>query len=245
MRPIATQAPRQAGKRAAGDRRMSCGSRIRVVSEPAAAPSHAQALMACDAALLRSVANAVAAGEQLTPAQASALRRADELLTDAPAAAKTMTRPAAGARLASAIADSVAVAQRDLLTAAVVTTLQAENWTVTVVAGSAPDRFTGIEASCGTGHLVVAVGAAELLADQACAHGSSAVIDLLVEGLREVGWAAAVDDSSPCDQCRVSLYALSGEPTRAHAVETSLRWPPTGGQHEQGAAPAEPGSVGG
>ncbi len=224
---------------------MSSGARIRVVSEPAAGPSHAQALMACDAALLRSAADAMTAGEQLTPAQASALRAAGELLADAPAAAETITRPAAGARLAAAIADSVAVAQRDLVTAAVVTTLRAENWTVTVVEGSAPDRFTGIEASCGTGHVVVAVGPAEMLADQACARNSRSVIDLLVEGLREVGWAAAVDDSSPCDRCHVSLYALPGEPTRAHAVQASLRWPPTGGQHEKGAAWAEPGTADG
>lgn len=222
---------------------MSSGARIRVVSDPAAGPSYAQQLMACDAALLRSSAEAVAAGEQLTPARASALRAAGELLGDAPAAAEMMTRAAAGIRLATVVAESVAVAQRDLVTAAVVTTLRAENWTVTVVEGSAPDRFTGIEASCGNGHVIVAVGAAELLASQACAHSSRFVIDLLVEGLREVGWAAAVDDSSACDRCRVSLYALPGEPTRAHAIQASLRWPPTDSPRKHSAVRVEPGTV--
>jgi hypothetical protein len=201
--------------------------------------------MACDAVLLRAAADAAARGEQLTTAQASALRAAGELLADAPAAAATITGPAAGARLAAAIADLVAVAQRDLVTAAVVTTLQSENWTVTVVEGSAPDRFTGIEASCGTGHVVVAVGAAELLADQASARDHHSVIDLLVEGLREVGWAAAVDDGSPCDRCHVSLYALPGAPTRAHAVQESLRRPAAGGRHEGDATRAEPGTAAG
>jgi hypothetical protein len=218
---------------------MSSGAHIRIGSEPAAALSHAQALMACDAALLRSAADAVAAGERLTTRQASALRAAGELLADAPAAAKTMARPATGAWPATALADAVAVAQRELVTAAVVTTLRAENWTVTVVEGGAPDRWTGIEASSGTGHAVLAVGAAELLVDHACARGSRSVIDLLVEGLRAVGWAAAVDDSSPHDRCRVSLYDLPGEPTRAHAVQASLRWPSAGDHHEEGAQRAE------
>ncbi len=188
--------------------------------------SHAQAVMACDADLLRLGADALAAGGRLTGLQYSALLAAGTLLADAPAAPVIKTGPASAPRLATAIAEAVAVAQRDMVAAAVVTTLQAENWTVTVVEGGAPDRYTGIEASCGTGHVVVAVGPAELLADQAGAHDDQSVIDLLVQGLREVGWAVAID-GDPRERCHRSLYKLPGEPTRAHAVQASLRRHPS------------------
>jgi hypothetical protein len=202
---------------------VSRGARIRICGGPLAGLSHAQAVLACDAAVLRSAAAVLALGGRLTSAQAAALRAAGALLADAPTAPAVTAGATSPSRLAAVIAEAVAVAQRDMVTAAVVTTLQAENWTVTVVAGSAPDRCTGIEASCGTGHVVVAVGAAELLADQAGPDDHRSVTDLLVQGLREVGWIAAVEDGIPPDRPYGSLYNLPGQPTRAHAVQASLR----------------------
>lgn len=210
---------------------MSRTTRVRVLSQPLVATlTRAQAVMACDVGTLYSAAAMIAAGQPITSAQVATLNAVRdvlglaEVITTSPAT-RGQDR-ALAARSVAAIADSTATEQRHLIASTLVNTLKAENWTVTVIDGGPPDRYTGIEATRGTEHLIAAVGPGELIADHAGAHDGSAIVDCLTQGLREVGCAVAVDD----DGHDGTLFSLRGGPTRAHAIQASLRhevsWPP-------------------
>ena len=69
-----------------------------------------------------------------------------------------------------------AIEQRALIAEATRNALVSEGWTVTMIDGGAADRYTGIEATRGTEHLLAAVGADELIADQAGAHDCAATV---------------------------------------------------------------------
>lgn len=209
---------------------MSRTTRVRVLSQPLVATlTRAQAVMACDVGTLYCAAAMIAAGQPITSDQVATLNAVrdvlglSEVITTSPVTlgqGRTLA-----ARSVAAIADSTAVEQRHLIASTLVNALKAENWTVTVIDGGAPDRYTGIEATRGTEHLVAAVGPGELIADHAGAHDGSAIVDCLTQGLREVGCAVSVDDDSggPDDGQGGTLFSLRGAPTRAHAIQASLR----------------------
>jgi hypothetical protein len=207
---------------------MSRTTRVRILSQPLLATlTRAQAVMACDIASLHGAAATIAAGATLTNGQVATLNSVQDVLGAGAALRVTPTMSAPDrAMLAVSVAemaDAVAVQQRSLVASTVVNTLRAESWTVTVVEGDSPDRYTGIEATRGTEHLIAAVGPGELLADQAGAHDCGATVDTLAAGLREVGWDITVTDDVPHDGTGGTLYALPGGPTKAHAVQASLR----------------------
>jgi hypothetical protein len=135
-------------------------------------------------------------------------------------------------------ADLVAVQQRTLITEATRAALASEGWTVTVVDGGAADRYTGIEATRGTEHLVAAVGADDLIADQAGAHDCAATVEAITAGLEAIGATAALVDDVPHDGQGGSLYALDGGPTKAHAIAATLRRKPAASRrHGEGPSP--------
>ena len=92
-----------------------------------------------------------------------------------------------------------------------------------MIDGGAADRYTGIEATRGTEHLLAAVGAEELIADQAGAHDCAATVQVIADGLRAVGATATVTDDVPHDGQGGTLYAIEGGPSRAHAIAATLR----------------------
>lgn len=213
---------------------MSKTTRVRILSQPLRANlTRAQAVMACDVGTLYSAAATIAAGQALTSTQVATLNAVRDVLSLGQVAAARLVLPASSvlsapdrklaAQSAAALADAAAVEQRGLIASTVVNTLKAENWTVTVVDGGSPDRYTGIEATRGTEHLIAAVGPGELIADQAGAHDCGATVDTLTDGLREVGCAVTVCDDVPHDNSGGTLFALPARPTRAHAVQASLR----------------------
>jgi hypothetical protein len=116
-----------------------------------------------------------------------------------------------------------AIEQRALIAEATRSALVSEGWTVTMVDGGAADRYTGIEATRGTEHLVAAVGADELLADQAGAHDCAATVGVIAGSLRAIGATPTLTDDVPHDGQGGSLYAIHGGPTRAHAIAATLR----------------------
>jgi hypothetical protein len=120
-------------------------------------------------------------------------------------------------------ADQLVIQQRTLIAETTRATLASEGWTVTVVDGGDADRYTGIEATRGTEHLVAAIGADDLIADQAGAHDCSATVDTITAGLTAIGATATVVDDVPHDEQGGSLYALDGGPTKAHAIAATLR----------------------
>jgi hypothetical protein len=134
----------------------------------------------------------------------------------------------------AALARAVAVEQRRLIASTTANTLMAANWTVTVVGGGAPDRYTGIEATRGTEHLLAAACYGELIVDQAGVDDRGAGDDL-VEGLRQVGAtvaagtvaagtvAAGTVAAGAGDRAIRTLYGLSGGPSLAHAIQAGLR----------------------
>jgi len=117
----------------------------------------------------------------------------------------------------------LAIEQRTLIAEATSNALISEGWTVTMIDGGAADRYTGIEATRGTEHLLAAVGAGELIADQAGAHDCAATVQVIANGLRAIGATAAVTDDVPHDGQGGTLYAVNGGPTRAHAIAATLR----------------------
>jgi len=186
-----------------------------------------QAVMAVDVHALHACAATIAAGAALTSTEAMAAATAQRafgtpgMLT----ASASMSIPAR-AQLAATVttmADTAAVEQRTRIATAVATALKGQDWTVTVVDGGSPDRYTGIEATRGTEHFVAAVGAGELIADQAGAHDCDATVDAVAESLRQIGTTVQVIQDVPHDGSGGSLYAISGGPTRAHAIQASLR----------------------
>ena len=92
-----------------------------------------------------------------------------------------------------------------------------------MIDGGAADRYTGIEATRGTEHLLAAVGAEELIADQAGAHDCAATVQVIANGLRAVGATATVTDDVPHNGQGGTLYAIEGGPSRAHAITATLR----------------------
>ena len=132
-------------------------------------------------------------------------------------------RGAMNTAAAMSAADQQAIQQRTLIAEATSNALISEGWTVTMIDGGAADRYTGIEATRGTEHLLAAVGAGELIADQAGAHDCAATVQVIANGLRAIGATAAVTDDVPHDGQGGTLYAVNGGPTRAHAIAATLR----------------------
>ena len=112
--------------------------------------------------------------------------------------------------------------RRAVLTAAATAVLADRGWTVTVVHGDT-DHYTGIEASRGDEHLLAAVGADDLITDQAGAHDCAATLDAILSGLRADGAEVKVTSEVAHDGRGGSLYAVAGGPTRAHAIAATLR----------------------
>src|SRR5262249_26490827 len=108
------------------------------------------------------------------------------------------------------------------ITTAVTNVLEGQGWTVTVIDGGDPDRYTGIEATRGTEHFVAGAAAGELIADQAGAHDCDATVEAITASLSQIGMATITQDVPP-GAAGGTLYALAGGPTRAHAVQASLR----------------------
>jgi hypothetical protein len=189
-----------------------------------------QAVMAVDVQALHACAATISVGATLTGAETMAVSVAQRAF-GAPGmltASTSMSAPAR-AQLAATIAtmaDTAAVEQRSRIATAVATVLRNQDWTVTVVDGGAPDRYTGIEATRGTEHFVAAAGAGELIADQAGAHDCDATVGAVAASLEQIGATVTVVQDVPHDGHGGSLYAISGGPTRAHAVQASLRMPP-------------------
>jgi hypothetical protein len=116
-----------------------------------------------------------------------------------------------------------AIEQRTLIAETTRNALASEGWTVTMIDGGAADRYTGIEATRGTEHLLAAVGADELIADQAGAHDCAATVEVIAGGLRAIGATPTVTDDVPHDGQGGTLYAIQGGPTQAHAIAATLR----------------------
>jgi hypothetical protein len=154
-------------------------------------------------------------------------------------AGAAMSAMTAGAAVSSmSAADLLAIRQRTLIAETTRAALARQGWTVTVVDGGGADRYTGIEATRGTEHLVAAVGADDLIADQAGAHDCAATVDAITAGLEAIGATAAVVDDVPHDGQGGSLYALDGGPTKAHAIAATLRRKATASRrHGEGPAP--------
>jgi hypothetical protein len=222
---------------------MSRAAWIQVLSQPLAVSlTRAQTVLACDVGSLYAAAAMLGSGGSLTGDQLAMLssvrevlaRDSAELVIHAPPEPDPAPGPGAiTASQASAIADAAAVEQRGLLASTVANTLMAANWTVTLVDGGPPDRFTGIEATRGTEHLVLGVGHGVLIVDQAGVDDRDAV-EVLAEGLREIGCVVAVPDEGPGErpdegpgegQGR-TLYALRGGPSLAHAIQALLTYGP-------------------
>jgi hypothetical protein len=138
----------------------------------------------------------------------------------------TMTEAAAS----EGAAVQLAIEQRALIAEATRNVLISEGWTVTMIDGGAADRYTGIEATRGTEHLLAAVGADELIADQAGAHDCAATVEMIAGGLRAIGATPTVTDDVSHDGQGGTLYAIQGGPTRAHAIAAALRRPAAQGR---------------
>jgi hypothetical protein len=114
------------------------------------------------------------------------------------------------------------VERRAVLAEATKAVLAAGGWTVTVVHGDA-DHYTGIEATRSDEHLLAAVGANDLITDQVGAHDCAGTLDAILSGLRSDGAEVTVTNDVAHDGRGGSLYNLSGGPTRAHAIASTLR----------------------
>jgi len=119
--------------------------------------------------------------------------------------------------------DALASTQcRAVLVEATRAVLAADGWTVTVVDGD-PGHYTGIEATRGDEHLLAAVGAGDLITDQAGAHDCAGTVDAILSGLQAAGAEVTVTNDVAHDGRGGSLYTVSGGPTRAHAIASTLR----------------------
>jgi hypothetical protein len=117
------------------------------------------------------------------------------------------------------------VEQRGVLAEATRATLVAHGWTVTVADGDA-DHYTGVEATRGDEHLLAAVGADDLITDQAGAHDCGATLDAILSGLRADGADVTVTEDVTHDGRGGSLYSVAGGPNRAHTIASTLRQTP-------------------
>jgi hypothetical protein len=183
--------------------------------------------MACDVASLHAAAADLTASGRLTNGQVAMVRDVQHLLGGPPVSIPATLSEQDRLELAdsiTAMAGTVAARQRDLLASTVVNGLRANDWTVLVVEGGAPDRYTGIEASRGAERLIAAVGPGELIADHATASGSTTTTaSTLTTGLQEAGLAIVVTDEAPREGPSGTLFTLPGGPTPAHAVQSCLR----------------------
>jgi hypothetical protein len=215
---------------------MSRTSRVRIVSQSLMAALTANGLMSVDVSGLRTLAADIATGHVPTPAQAGVVHAASRASSGARqpalaalpaniAEAATADRQRAASRLWQ-LADDVAVEQRNRLADALTSALTADGWAVTTVDGGAPGRFTGVEATRGDEHLLAAVGAGELLADQAGAADCRRTLSRITDAVRGLGVDVAVIDDVEHDGSGGALYTLPGGPTRAHAIQASLRHAP-------------------
>lgn len=207
---------------------MSVPTHVRIISQPLLdSLTRPQAIMSCDVRSLYAAAAAVTAGATLTNGQSGALETVWQVLGGSAPIRVRPDLPAADrgplARSIELLADSAAAEQRRLVTTTVANTLEAEDWTVTVVHGGPPGHYAGIEATRASEHLIVAVGPGELVVDQSGARDCGATVDMIINGLREIGWTTVIADA-PHDGSGGSLYVLPGGPTRAHAVQASLRY---------------------
>src|SRR5438105_274435 len=105
----------------------------------------------------------------------------------------------AGTAASAGQAAMQAIEQRALIAEATRSALVGEGWTVTMVDGGGADRYTGLEATRGTEHLLAAVGSDELIADQAGAHDCAATVEVIADGLRAIGATPTVTDDVPHD----------------------------------------------
>jgi hypothetical protein len=178
-------------------------TRVRLLSQPLLDNfTPAQTILACDVAALHAAAGKIEAGQLLTEAQVVTINSVNEALglDHLPddllkiMAASTLAERKLMAARVETTADSAAVEQCRLLASTVVNALRAENWAVTVVDGGNADRHTGIEASRGCEHLVMAVKPGEVLADQASVDEADEVIAALAECLRDIGCAVIFTD---------------------------------------------------
>jgi hypothetical protein len=129
----------------------------------------------------------------------------------------------AGSAAMAGTAAMQAIEQRTLIAEATRSALVGEGWTVIMVDGGTADQYTGIEATRGTEHLLAAVGADELIADQAGAHDCAATVEVIAGSLRAIGATPTLTDDVPHDGQGGTLYAVRGGPTRAHAIAATLR----------------------
>ncbi len=114
------------------------------------------------------------------------------------AQAAMTARGAMNTAAAMSAADQQAIQQRTLIAETTQAALASQGWTVTVVDGDGADRYTGIEATRGTEHLVAAVGADDLIADQAWrAPDCTATVEAITSALRAIGATATVTDDVP------------------------------------------------
>ena len=151
------------------------------------------------------------------------------------AQAAMTARGAMNTAAAMSAADQQAIQQRTLIAETTQAALASQGWTVTMVDGDGADRYTGIEATRGTEHLVAAVGADDLIADQAGAHDCTATVEAITSALGAIGATATVTDDVPHDGQGGSLYTVPGGPTKAHAIARTLRRPPAApGRHREG-----------
>ena len=206
---------------------MSRTIRVRMMSQALhAALTRPHAVMAIDIEALHATAATISAGTALTTAQTSVVTAAQRALGGT---GKLQIRPrltaAQRTQLSASVAslaDAVAIGQRTEITTAVTAALEGQGWTVTVVHGGDPDRYTGIEATRDTEHFVAGAAAGELIADQAGAHDCDATVEAITASLSKIGMATITQDV-PHGPAGGTLYALAGGPTRAHAVQASLR----------------------
>jgi hypothetical protein len=188
--------------------------------------THPQAIMGMDVDALHAAADQIAAGAALTSAQTSAIEAAHHVLGGPGSLTAASRLPSADraqmSAAVTALGDAAAIGQRTLITAAVTSALEDGGWTVTVVDGGDADRYSGIEATRDTEHLVAAAGAGELITDQSGARDCGGTVAVLTAALRRIGLVTIANDI-PHAGAGGTLYALDGGPTRAHAVQASLR----------------------
>jgi ribosomal protein S5 len=151
------------------------------------------------------------------------------------AAETGLSAPGTGLSTGSAVAGGAAmsaatfalVERRAVLAETTRATLAAEGWTVTMVEGDA-EHYTGIKATRSDEHLLAAVGADDVITDQAGAHDCAATLQAVLAGLRARGAEPTVTDETEHDGRGGSLYAVRGGPSRAHAIAATLRQAPRG-----------------
>ena len=148
------------------------------------------------------------------------------------AQAAMTARGAMNTAAAMSAADQQAIQQRTLIAETTQAALASQGWTVTMVDGDGADRYTGIEATRGTEHLVAAVGADDLIADQAGAHDCTATVEAITSALGAIGATATVTDDVPARRAGREPLHGAGRPhqgarDRQDAAPAARRTRPT------------------